>query len=167
MTILSAIRDRVSPSSRSESVEGAADGDALPFAGYDRLDGAEVVKGLRDHSQIELQAVEDYERSHKGRRPVLNKLRYMRGREPIPGYDALSTEQIVTALEDANLPTITRIRGYEQKFGRRHDVLEEVARAHHRHQATHPAAAAPAYRSASATSAASPRSDRTETSDQP
>ena len=58
-----------------------------------------MIDGLSDHSQIELEAVESYERSHKTDEPVLDKLRYMRGSEPLPGYDALSVEEIVTALE--------------------------------------------------------------------
>jgi hypothetical protein len=37
---------------------------------------------LSEHSQVELEAVESYERSHKDRGPVLAKLHYMRGREP-------------------------------------------------------------------------------------
>ena len=69
------------------------------------------IDGLRDHSQLELEAVESYERSHKGRERVLNKLRYMRGYEPFPGYDALSVEEILAALEEADLATIKKVRG--------------------------------------------------------
>ena len=74
---------------------------------------------------------------------VLDKLRYMRGREPLPGYDALSVEEIVAALEEADLATIKRVRGYERKFANRSEVLEEVVRVHHRRQAAEPASAAP------------------------
>ena len=59
-------------------------------------------------------------------------LRYMRGSEPLPGYDALSVEEIVAALEEADLATIKKVRGYERKFANRPDVLEEVVRVHHR-----------------------------------
>jgi hypothetical protein len=169
MTILSALRERLSPPSPSVAPETASDGDALPFAGYDRLDDREVMKGLSDHSQVELEAVEGYERSHQDRKPVLDKLRYMRGREPLPGYDALSTAEVVAALEDANLATIKKVRGYERKFGKRHDVLEEGVRALHRHQAAHPAGPPPAYQpmSAASASAASPGGDLTENGDRP
>ena len=74
---------------------------------------------------------------------MLDKLRYMRGREPLPGYDALSVEEIVAALEEADLATIKKVRGYERKFANRSEVLEEVVRVHHRRQATEPASAAP------------------------
>jgi hypothetical protein len=101
--------------------------------------------GLSDHSQIELEAAESYEQSHKDREPVLAKLRYMRGPEPLPGYDSLSAEEIVAALEDADLATIKKVRAYERKFGNRPDVLEEVVRVHHRSQARQPKSASPGY----------------------
>jgi hypothetical protein len=125
----------------------------LPFAGYDRLDERQVIKGLSGHSQIELAAVESYERSHQDRKTVLDKLRYLRGSEPLPGYDALSTEEIVAALKDADLATIKRVRGYERKFANRRNVLEEVVRVHHARRAAEPASPAPGYQPISATSA--------------
>ena len=172
MTILSAIRDRFStPESSGPQVDDAQGEPVaeapLPFAGYDRLDARQVVEALSEHSQLELEAVESYERSHQDRQQVLDKLRYMRGREPLPGYDALSVEEIVTALEDADLATINKVRGYERKFANRPDVLEEVARVHHRRQATQPASAAPAYQPMSTTSVASPGGDRPEKSGRP
>jgi hypothetical protein len=163
MTMLSAIRDRFSPSSelaRDGSAGAAGDGDALPFAGYDRLGDRQVIDGLRDHSQIELEAVESYERSHKDRKPVLDKLRWMRGREPLPGYDALDVEEIVAALEEADLATIKKVRGYERKFANRSEVVEEVVRVHRRRQATEPVSAAPGYQPISARTRSSASVDR-------
>ena len=145
MTILSAIRDRLSTRSSTSSSAAAADDDGAPFAGYDRLDRREVMDQLSDHSQVELDAVETYERSHKSRGPVLDKLRYMRGSEPLPGYDALSAKEIMAALDKADLATIKKVRGYERKFANRPDVLEEVVRVHHQRLAAQPATPAPAY----------------------
>jgi hypothetical protein len=171
MTVLSAIRDRFSPpisasfpstesqssaetaesqsstetkSQREAFVERGGDG-ALPFAGYDHLDARQIAKVLSDHSQIELEAVESYERSHRGREVVLNKLRYMRGSEPFPTYDALTVEEILAVLEEADLETIDRVRGYERKFANRPRVLEAVARVHRSRLATEPGRAVPAY----------------------
>ena len=131
MTILTAIRDRVSSSGSAESARGAStettgDGDALPFARYDHLDAERLKAGLSDHSQIELEAAESYERSHKSREAVLNKLRYLRGSEPFPGYDALSEEEILAALKEADMETVKKVRGYERKFANRSQVMEEV-----------------------------------------
>ena len=115
----------------------------LPFPGYDRLDVRKVVNALSSHSQIELEAVEAYERSHESREAVLDKLRYMRGSEPMPGYDGLTAEEIVSALERADLPTIKKVRGYERKFANRHDVLEAVTRTRRARSAATPATPPP------------------------
>jgi hypothetical protein len=172
MTILTAIRDRFSTREssglQSDDARGEPVAEApLPFAGYDRLDDRQVVEGLSDHSQIELEAVESFERSHQNRVPVLDKLRYMRQSEPLAGYDALSVEEIATALQDADLATITKVRGYERKFANRPAVLEEVARVHHRRLEARPASAAPAYQPMSATSASNGSIDRREKNDRP
>jgi hypothetical protein len=172
MTILSALRDRLSGRDTSAQSTGDPQCDPapkapLPFAGYDRLGDRQVMEGLSDHSQIELEAVESYERSHKDREPVLNKLRYMRGREPLPGYDALSVEEILAALEEADLATIKKVRGYERKFANRAQVLEEVVRVHRRRQATEPASAAPGYQPISARTRSSAPVDRPERSSRP
>ncbi len=100
----------------------------LPFPDYDRLDVRKVLDALSHHSQVELEAVEVYERAHKSRAAVLDKLRYMRGSEPMPGYDALSAEEVGSALERADLATIKKVRGYERKFANRPNVLDAVAR---------------------------------------
>jgi hypothetical protein len=122
-----------------------------------------VVHALSDHSQIELQAIETYERSHKSRAPVLDKLRYMRGSEPLPGYDALSVEEIEGVLERADPATIMKVRGYERKFAVRPRVLEAVGQAHHRSSAVRPASPAPAYQPMSAR----PSRGRSKTGDRP
>jgi hypothetical protein len=167
MTILTALRDRFSTRGSSAGrLQTPGDSPARPvadaeppFPGYDRLDARKVIDALSDHSQIELEAVEAYERSHKRREPVLDKLRYMRGSEPLPGYDALSVEEIVSALERADPATIQRVRGYERKFAKRPAVLEAVVRAHHRGLADRPASPVPGYQPMSAR----PRADRSKT----
>lgn len=145
---------------RDDQVEGAEA--PIPFAGYDRLDNREAMDELSDHSQTELEAAESYERTHKNRHPVLDKLRYMRGREPLPGYDDLSIEEVVTALQEADLATIKRVRGYERKFARRPDVLEEVARVHHRRRETEPTSESPGYEPLGGAIASSAPVDRPE-----
>jgi hypothetical protein len=175
MTVLRAPRERVSTSESAAGPAGDVHGDPVakarrrPFDGYDRLDAKQVIDELRDHTQIELEAVESYERSHQDRQPVLDKLRYMRGSEPLPGYDTLNVEEIVSALQEADPATIKKVRGYERKFANRPDVLDGVIRAHHRGQANQPVRPAPAYQpmSATSTSSASPGGDRPEKSGRP
>jgi hypothetical protein len=98
----------------------------LPIPGYDRIHDKRLIAELSKHSQAELTAIATYERSHKNRPPVFDKLRYLRGQEPIEGYDDLSAEEILVMLEAANGETLQRTRSYERKFQRRPDVLDEV-----------------------------------------
>jgi hypothetical protein len=59
---------------------------------------------------------------------VLSKLRYMRSSEPLPGYDAMTPEQIAEALAGGDGETIRAVRDYERKFQHRQSVLNEAAR---------------------------------------
>jgi hypothetical protein len=107
----------------------STDADRLPFPGYDKLDHKELGARLNKLSQVELAAVEGYERSHKDRPEVLAKLRYMHTSEPLPGYDALSPEQVAKALAGADAETVKAVRDYERKFENRAQVMEDAARA--------------------------------------
>ncbi len=129
----------------------AAPADApVPYEGYESLDDREVVAGLSDHSQVELTAVDAYERSHKDRVPVLNKLRFLRRQEPVPGYDALGVEEIVALTATADVEILDRIRSYERNFANRPKVLEEVIERQRVLRAAKPKEAVPAYQPASA-----------------
>ncbi len=101
-----------------------------PVAGYDNLKTKEVIASLSSHSQVELTEIARYEKDHEGREDVFDKLRWMRQDEPLPGYDALDIDGVIAALDEADIVTIKRVRGYERKFGARRDVLEEVDRLH-------------------------------------
>ena len=100
--------------------------DSLAIDRYDRLDGEDVIKRLGDLSQIELTEVESYEFSHRQRPSVLNKLRYLRGDEPVDGYDAMSPEEVEAALAGADLDTVSRVRAYERRMRRRDGILAFV-----------------------------------------
>jgi hypothetical protein len=127
MKILDRLRNR--PPRRAGDPDSAEATSAdEPIAGYDRLNDKQVTDQLSQLSQVELATVETYERSHQDRPPVLDKLRYMRGSEPLPGYDALSPEQIAKALAGADAETVKAVRDYERKFAHRRQVMEEAAR---------------------------------------
>jgi hypothetical protein len=128
MKILDALRNRRSHGEAPVGEASSPDAAELPIPGYDQLNDKEVGARLPELSQVELAAVETYERSHKNRPEVLDKLRYMHTNEPLPGYDALSPEQIVEALADADAETVKAVRDYERKFGNRQQVMEEAAR---------------------------------------
>lgn len=128
MNLLNALRGRTRGSEPGTEAEPHSPDQDEPVSGYERLDEKQVSARLAQLSQVELAAVESYERAHGNRPAVLDKLRYMRGTEPVPGYDALPTEQISETLADADAETVKAVRDYERKFQGRQSVLDEAAR---------------------------------------
>ena len=110
------------------AVASSPDAGGLPIPGYDKLDDKEVCTRLHELSQVDLAAVETYERSHKDREVVLNKLHWLQHSEPLAGYDALKTEEIAQALTESDAETVKAVREYERHHLHRGEVLAEVAR---------------------------------------
>ena len=130
MKILDALRNRGPRGSApgAEAPAGSPDDQQLPISGYDGLKDKQIADQLSQLSQEELATVETYERAHQGRPVVLDKLRYMRGSELLPGYDALTSEQIAKALAGTDAEAVKAVRDYERKHQHRHSVLDEAAR---------------------------------------
>ena len=131
MRILERLRNR-SPDGEA-GAPGAAEASSagerrLPIARYDELDGKQLIPQLSQLSQVELAAVEAHERLHRERPVVLNRLRWLRGNERLPGYDALDSDEIVRALADADAATVKAVRSYERHHRDRRDVRAEIAR---------------------------------------
>jgi len=131
MTILNSLQKRFSSGDAEVDVsESTQSGDSqLPIPGYDRIGNKHLIAELSKHSQADLAAIETYEGSHEKRKPVIDKLRYLRGQEPLQDYDGLSVKEILAGLEGADTPTLQRTRVYERKFQHRPDVLDEIATA--------------------------------------
>ena len=129
MKILDALRNRRSRGSGPdpEAATRSPDEHKLPIPDYDQLKDKEIADRLSQLSQVELATVETYERAHAARPVVLDKLRYMSGSEPLPGYDQLTTEQIANALAGADAATVKAVRDYERKFQHRPSVLNQAA----------------------------------------
>jgi hypothetical protein len=94
---------------------------------YERLNERDAVTELGQLCQSDLGAIETFERSHRDRSAVLNKLRYLRQPEPLPGYDQLEPAAIAVALADADTPTVKLVREYERKMQGRPSVLKAVS----------------------------------------
>jgi hypothetical protein len=122
---------------RADSSEGnipeaeLSAGDQAVTDRFAKLNERDALAELADLNQAELLAVEDYERSHRGREPVLNKVRYLRTPEPLPGYDNLEPAAIAEALADADAPTIKAARVYERKMQNRPGVNKGIMDALH------------------------------------
>ena len=101
-----------------------------PIDGYDKLSTKEVIASLSSCTQAELAEIDSYEQAHENREVVFDKLRWLRQDEPLPGYDALSIEEVIHTLAEVDVAALKRVRGYERKFGARKDVLDEVDRLH-------------------------------------
>jgi hypothetical protein len=101
---------------------------APPIAGYDKLGERDLIRELRQHSQADLDRIDGYERAHRAREPVLDKLRYLRGPQPLSGYDDMDVAAVLAELPEAGLPTLNAVRSYETKFRHRPEVLDGVAR---------------------------------------
>lgn len=110
----------------------STDADQPLTAHYEGLNERDAVAELGGLNQIELTVIDTFERSHRDREPVLNKLRYLRQPEPLPGYDALEQGEIAEALSGADSDTIKDVREYERKLQNRPAVNKEITRALHR-----------------------------------
>ena len=124
--ILERLRRR-RPAPDSNATDGGTPEPESGAGQYDRMDADDVNARLRGHPQAELEAIETHERAHKNRPVVLNKLRYLRGKEPLPGYDKLEVDEIAAALRDADESTIRDVREYERKFRKRQAVLDQLS----------------------------------------
>ena len=96
---------------------------------YAKLNDQQAVAALAGLSQAELTAIARFERSHRDRAPVLDKLRYLRQPEPLPGYDALEPNAIPEALAGADTGTVKAVREYERKHQNRPSVNVAIASA--------------------------------------
>ena len=130
MNILKRLRDRSPAGAGDPDAVGTspADEHQLPIARYEHLADNQAMAEFPQLSQLELAAVESHERSHQDRPVVLNKLHWLRASEPLPGYDALSAEEVVRALADADTATLRAVCEYERHHRNRREVRAEVAR---------------------------------------
>jgi hypothetical protein len=117
------------PAAADAQANDAASAAGLPIADYEGLHEKDVIAHFHRLSQVELAEVEVYERAHRNRPVVLQKLRYMRGVEPVAGYDALDPKEIVRLLETSDSAAIRAIRDYEGKFRGRRQVMNAAAQA--------------------------------------
>jgi ferritin-like metal-binding protein YciE len=113
--------------------EGAAKGavasaEDLPISNYEKLTAEEIVAKLVEVSQVDLAKVDAYERRNQDRTTVTAKIASLRAKEPWPGYDEQTIEEIRAALGDADQSSARRVREYEKSHKNRTGVREASER---------------------------------------
>jgi ferritin-like metal-binding protein YciE len=112
---------------------GAAQGavaapEDLPIARYDTLNVQQISERLPALSQTDLGKVEAYERRHDNRSTVTDRIAALRAREPWPGYDDQTADEVASVLRSADEDDGRRAaaREYERAHKNRSTVLEVV-----------------------------------------
>lgn len=131
MNLFKAFRNGSRPEPADDDAPTLSAADADLTKRFARLNERDAVNELGQLDQADLGAVETFERSHRDRPAILNKLRYLRQPEPLPGYDQLEPDAIAEALAEADTPTIKLVREYERKMQGRPSVLKAVSLALH------------------------------------
>jgi ferritin-like metal-binding protein YciE len=113
--------------------KGAAKGavasaEDLPISNYEELTAAEIVGKLVELSQVDLAKVDAYERRNEDRTTVTAKIASLRAKEPWPGYDEQTIEEIRAVLGDADGSSARRVREYEGSHKNRTGVREASER---------------------------------------
>ena len=113
---------------------GAAQGavaapEDLPIARYDELNAQQITERLPELSQTDLAKVEAYERRHDNRSTVTDRIAALRGREPWPGYDDQTADEVASVLRSAGEDDerLRAARDYERTHKNRTTVLEVVS----------------------------------------
>jgi hypothetical protein len=128
MKLIERLRNRSLPGEAGSPEASPPDEQRLPIARYDQLNRKQLIAQLSHLSQLELAAVEAHERSHQGRPVVLNRLRWLRGSEPLPDYDVLDSDEIIRALAASDATTVKAVRSYERRHRNRREVLSQATR---------------------------------------
>lgn len=100
----------------------------LPIPDYDDLTADDVVSRLKDLSQEELRAVEQYEAKNANRSTVLRRVASLRTQEPWPGYDSLTVAEIREQLSNAPASRLQKVRDYERAHKDRTSVIDLTER---------------------------------------
>jgi len=94
-----------------------------PAKGYDALSTEQVMARMGDVSQSDLTRLAVHEREHQNRAEVLKRITALQGDEPWPGYDALSANDLGSALSGASPERLETVLAYEREHKRRDSVL--------------------------------------------
>ena len=106
-------------------VKGAVAGEQdLAIADYDNLTAEEITDKLSGLSQIDLAKIDSYERRNQDRTTILSRVTSLRGSEPWPGYDELTTTEVQAVLSEGGEERVKQVRAYERSHKNRAGVIK-------------------------------------------
>jgi ferritin-like metal-binding protein YciE len=110
-------------------VKGAVASESdLAISRYDALTADEIIGRLTGLSQVDLAKVAAYERKHQSRSTVLGRIDALQGKEPWPGYDELTADEVRAVLAEADDDRVSAVRSYERSHKNRAGVLKATER---------------------------------------
>ena len=98
----------------------------LPIKSYGSLTADEIVSRLRGLTQADLARVYKYEKAHQNRSTILDAIDSKLTPLPIPGYDALTVDEINARLESLSDDELKTIRRYEADTKARTTILDRI-----------------------------------------
>ncbi|PWI04702.1 hypothetical protein DIZ27_43765 [Streptomyces sp. NWU339] len=119
-----AVREMPEPIRMAEKVQGAVTREEeLPIPRFSQLGVDEIQQQLRTLSQSDLTVIEGYERTHAKRPGVLDAIEQLRGREPWPGYDTMSPDELTARLRNVPAGIARQVQEYERRHRQRQKVV--------------------------------------------
>ena len=106
-------------------VKGAVAGEQdLAISDYDNLTAEEITDKLSGLSQVDLAKIDSYERRNQDRTTILSRVTSLRGSEPWPGYDELTTTEVQAVLAEGGEERVKQVRAYERSHKNRAGVIK-------------------------------------------
>ena len=106
-------------------VKGAVAGEQdLAISDYDNLTAEEITNKLSGLSQVDLAKIDSYERRNQDRTTILSRVTSLRGSEPWPGYDELTTTEVQAVLSEGGEERVKQVRAYERSHKNRAGVIK-------------------------------------------
>ena len=98
----------------------------LAIPSYNSLTAGEIVSSLKGLTQTELAKIYKYESSKEARSTILEAINGKLTELPIPTYDALTVDEVVTRLDGLSQSELKTLRRYESETKQRQTILDRI-----------------------------------------
>jgi ferritin-like metal-binding protein YciE len=103
-----------------------ASAEPLPIQQYRSLSTEDIASKLSELTEADLRKVASYERKNKNRPEVLSRIRVLRGEEPWPSYNELTTTEIKAALNEGDYQRAQDVLIYERAHENRPEIIQSA-----------------------------------------